>query len=80
MSEGIFIIEVEWCKKYYEAVGQALFYAHYTGKKPAIVFLVPKGIELDHRVPPVLKNLGIKYWTVHVDKPNGTIINVKETR
>ena len=32
-------IEVDWCKKFYEAVGQALFYSIKLEKEPAIILL-----------------------------------------
>ena len=32
--------EVEWCKKWKESVGQALFYGVVTGRKPGVVLLL----------------------------------------
>ena len=33
-------IEVDWCKKYPEAIGQALYYAIMTERQPAILLLL----------------------------------------
>lgn len=33
-------IEVEWCRKWKESVGQALFYAQQTGRNPAVILLM----------------------------------------
>lgn len=33
-------IEVDWCRKWPEAIGQALYYALVTGKKPGVLLLV----------------------------------------
>ena len=35
-----FAWEVEWCKKWKESVGQALFYGVVTGRKPGVVLLL----------------------------------------
>jgi hypothetical protein len=32
--------EVEWCKKWKESIGQALFYGVVTGRKPGVVLLL----------------------------------------
>lgn len=34
-----YAIEVDWSKKWAEAVGQAIYYSKMTGKKPAIILL-----------------------------------------
>jgi len=36
-----YAIEVDYIKKMYEAVGQAIYYSLMTGKQPAIVFILP---------------------------------------
>ena len=38
-------IEVDFAKKYYEAIGQACHYAEMTGKKPAILLIVREKYE-----------------------------------
>lgn len=35
-----YAIEVDWSAKWAEAVGQSLYYAELTGKKPAVILLV----------------------------------------
>lgn len=34
------IYEIDWANKKFEAIGQALLYAQYSGKKPVIILLV----------------------------------------
>ena len=36
-----YAIEVEWVKDWYQAVGQSLYYAAATGRKPGIILLCP---------------------------------------
>lgn len=38
-----YAIEVDFAKKWAEAIGQSLYYAQITGKKPAIGFIVENG-------------------------------------
>jgi len=33
-------IEVDWCRKWPEAIGQALYYALVTGKRPGVLLLI----------------------------------------
>lgn len=40
-----YAIEVDFAQKWAEAIGQSLYYAHMTGKKPAIGFIVGDGDE-----------------------------------
>ena len=40
-----YAIEVDFAKKWAEAIGQSLYYAQITGKKPAIGFIVGDGDE-----------------------------------
>ncbi|ABB44615.1 hypothetical protein Suden_1337 [Sulfurimonas denitrificans DSM 1251] len=40
-----YAIEVDFAKKWAEAIGQSLYYAQMTGKKPAIGFIVGDGDE-----------------------------------
>lgn len=42
-------IEVDWAPKWYEGVGQALFYAIETNREPALLLLVREGDERDAR-------------------------------
>ena len=69
-----FVIEVDWTTKKYEAIGQALVYSHFTGKKPAIVFLADK--PMDVRMISVLESLEIHYWVVQINKDEGKILSI----
>ncbi|MDD3477192.1 MAG: hypothetical protein PHI38_10015 [Sulfurimonas sp.] len=40
-----YAIEVDFAQKWAEAIGQSLYYAHMTGKRPAIGFIVGDGDE-----------------------------------
>lgn len=40
--------EVDFAKKWYEAVGQSLYYAYKTGKKPKIILIVESKEELKY--------------------------------
>lgn len=41
-------VEFDFAKKVYEAVGQSLYYAAETGKRPGIVLIVEKERDLQH--------------------------------
>ena len=55
--------EGEWATKSYEAVGQSLWYALVTGKKPGILFYLksPKHTKYVERAKRTLDSLGIDY-------------------
>lgn len=62
--------EVDWAKpgKHFEAIGQALYYAEVTGKKPGVVLLVTdleKEAKYVYRTAVVCAKYGI---TLHVEK------------
>jgi len=40
MTPPYYAIEFDWAKKWYEGFGQALWYAHNTGKKPCLVLIL----------------------------------------
>lgn len=59
-------VEVDFARKWAEAIGQSLYYAHYTGKKPGILLIVSTGkdqIRLKN-IKPVVEKLGIEVWVV----------------
>ena len=60
-----YAVEVDFAKKWAEAVGQSLHYAEMTGKKPAIVLIAGKSDSrhLD-RLMKVAKKYQIKVWVV----------------
>jgi hypothetical protein len=53
-------IEVDWAPKWAEAVGQSLYYAELTGKKPAIILLV-KDMDRDRKYVYRCQTLCSKY-------------------
>ncbi len=40
-----YAIEVDWAKKWAEGIGQTLYYASITNKKPAVALIVAEGEE-----------------------------------
>jgi len=66
-----YAIEVDWAKKWAEAVGQSLYYAAVTGKKPGIILLVKdrrKEAAYIYRCQTVCVKHGIKLWVEVVPK------------
>ena len=63
---GGYAVEVEYAPKWAEAIGQALYYARKTGRKPAVLVIVrDKDDErFLKRLRSVAKEQGIKVWTV----------------
>lgn len=40
LTSGVMVYEVDWADKWAEAIGQSLYYASQTGKRPVIILLV----------------------------------------
>lgn len=61
-----YAIEIEFAKKWAEGIGQTLYYAQMTGKKPAIGLIVAPGKEEIYiqRLDTVAKHHGIKIFTI----------------
>ncbi len=60
-----YAVEVDWDYKWAEAIGQSLFYAMMTGKKPAILLIVgPRGKRYLNRLKFVTQHYGIRVFTV----------------
>ncbi len=61
-------IEVDWAKKWSEAIGQALYYSSKTGKQAGIVLIISDPEERRHlekiKQVAIAKNLDIKLWTI----------------
>ena len=58
-------IEVDWAPKHYQAIGQALYYATVSGKKPGIILLVKSQAEEQRhifRCQTVCAKYGITLW------------------
>lgn len=53
-----YAIEVDWAKKWAEGIGQSLYYAHITGKKPAVALIMNKS---DDRFLKRLKTIANKF-------------------
>ncbi len=64
-------IEVDWAKKWSEAIGQALYYSSKTGKQAGIVLIISEPGERRHlekiKQVALSKNLDIKLWTIQPD-------------
>ena len=63
-----YAIEVDFAKKWAEAVGQSLYYAEMTGKKPAIGFIVrdnKKDRRYLKRLEVLAKKYQIKIFKIH---------------
>ena len=60
-----YAIDVDWGKKWAEEIGQFLYYALMTGKKPGIVLIVKKeNNRYVKRVMKVANKYNIKVWTI----------------
>lgn len=67
MLNSEYAIEVDFARKWAEAIGQSLYYGIVTGKKPAIVLLVGTGEErYVYRCQTVCAARGIKLFTEKV--------------
>lgn len=61
-----YAIEVEFAKKWAEGIGQSLYYAHMSGKKPAIALIMAPGKEETYlkRLDTVALRHGIKVFII----------------
>lgn len=61
-----YAVEVEFAPKWAESIGQALYYAQVTGKKPGVLLIMKKSEQryLD-RLQVVAENKKISVWTVY---------------
>jgi hypothetical protein len=61
-----YAIEVDFAKKWAEGVGQSLYYAHMTGKKPAVGFIIDTKKEKRYlkRLEILAKKYGIKIFII----------------
>ena len=78
-----YAIEVDFARKWYEAVGQSLHYGAITGKKPGIVLILRKQHEQKYmsRLLNVISvfSLPIEVWAVEDDGINITFLNETQT-
>jgi len=74
-----YAIEVDFAKKWAESIGQSLFYAEMTGKKPAILLITDSKLESDDkclvRLLKVAKIYHIVVWTIDYDTDKFHLIN-----
>jgi hypothetical protein len=67
-----YAVEVEYAPKWAESIGQALYYAQNTGRKPGVLMIIRN--ENDERflkrLRAVAKEQGIKVWTVRPKDAN----------
>ena len=61
-----YAVEVEFAKKWAEAVGQSLFYAKMTGKKPGIALIMEedKDARFLKRLKTALRGMNVTVWQV----------------
>ena len=60
-----YAIEVEFARKWYEAIGQSLYYSIMTGKKPGIALIVKNGDERYlKRLYRVSEKYNIRIWII----------------
>jgi len=65
-----YAIEVDFAKKWAESIGQSLFYAHMTGKKPAVGLIMNSEIDKRYfkRLNLIAKEYGIKIFVIEKEK------------
>jgi hypothetical protein len=65
-----YAIEAEFAPKKFEAIGQALYYAAKTHRKPGILLIIENPDEQRHldRLNVVAEKIGIKVWTIRPDE------------
>jgi len=64
-------IEADWSYKWAEAIGQSLYYAEVTGKKPGIILLIKdeaKEQKYIYRCQTVANKHGIEIWLIETHK------------
>ena len=60
-----YAIEVDWAKKWAESIGQSLYYAKITHKKPAVVLIIGNNDgRFLHRLKVVAEIYNIKIFTI----------------
>ena len=66
-----YAIEVDWAPKWAEGIGQALYYAQVTGKKPGVILLIKdmqKEMKFVYRLQTVAAKYDIKVWLEKVEE------------
>ncbi|MBI5453043.1 MAG: hypothetical protein HY956_00275 [Deltaproteobacteria bacterium] len=62
---GEYAVEVDFASKWAEAVGQSLYYAEMTGRRPGVLLILEDEGDLRHleRLVVLAKRFGIQVWT-----------------
>lgn len=70
---GEYAVEVDFAPKWAEAIGQALYYAMRTGRKPGILLIMEseRDARFLERLIAVTDSLGIEVWTITPEDVNG---------
>lgn len=65
-----YAVEVDFAEKWGEAVGQSLYYAHCTGKKPGILLILEsdKDEKHLHKIEPLVKLYNIELWLIRPER------------
>ena len=65
-----YAIEVDFAKKWAEGIGQSLYYAYITGKKPAVGFIMnsKKDKRYFKRINALAKEYGVKIFVIEKEK------------
>jgi len=65
-----YAVEVEFASKIYQSVGQALYYAVRTGKKPGVVLIMEKLSDGRHleKLETIAMKYGIRIWTIQAER------------
>lgn len=71
---GDYAVEVDFASKWAEAIGQALYYAMRTGRKPGILLIMEseRDARFLERLMAVADSLGIEVWTITPEDVSGT--------
>lgn len=61
-----YAVEVDYAKKWAEAIGQSLYYALRTGRKPGVVLIMEKSKDVRYlkRLNMVAERYGIRVWQI----------------
>jgi hypothetical protein len=74
-----YAIEVDFANKWAESIGQSLFYAEMTGKKPAVLLIVKSSSDSDNksleRLLKIAKKYNIVVWTINYDTDQYFLMN-----
>ena len=72
-----YAVEFDFAAKWAESIGQALYYAKMTGKKPAVILIIEKPSDFKHykKAEKITGELGIKLW--YMKSPKYQYLNLE---